>query len=309
MKTLFESPSRLVKYALTMVAFFIALGIIFASVFGFNGSTEYNGYYEISIDCFDSETEQDIDSTVNKVLSEHNYSVSEKLVENRDYCETLVYRYHSNSTQNATKIQEQLVSSLNLNEGMVTVQKLTNAHNGITVWNYILAIGVLLVVVFLVSLVRYGLKHSLSLTASLTITSLLSMAVIAFTRIVLSKSLIIMSLVSAIVSVIITMSILNRTNINKENSKNISYKDAYLEGIKAVNTLDKIIISCALIIAPSALLLTFNGNLVMLGLGYLVCAFVCAFVSIILAPAIYILLEDKQEEKTKKIVSRNTKNK
>ena len=55
MKTLFESPAKLVKYALTFVGFFIALGAILTAFFGFNTSPEFGGHYELTIDCVDSE--------------------------------------------------------------------------------------------------------------------------------------------------------------------------------------------------------------------------------------------------------------
>ena len=309
MKTLFESPSRLVKYALTMVAFFVALGIIFASVFGFNTSTEYNGYYEISIDSFDAEQEEKIDNAVKAVLSEYEYTVSEKIVEDRDYCETLVYRYRSNSTQNAEQILNKLTTTLSLNDGMINVQKLQNAYNGITTIKYLVLVAVVTVVLFLVALIRGGVKYGLAVTSSNLITTLLSMAIIAFTRVLLTKSLVVITLLFALVGTLITINVLGKIKDEKENNKSLSYKDAYMLVCSKASLTNKIVLACGLAIVPIALALTFNYTLVMLAVGYVICALVALFASLIIAPAIFVLINDYQEQKIQKVVSRNTKNK
>lgn len=309
MKTLFENPSKLVKFSLTFVAFFVALGIIFAAVFGFHTSTEYNGYYEISIDSFDAEQEEKIDNKVKEILSKYKYTVEEKVVEDRDYCKTLVYRYESNSTQNAEEIKNVLKQDLALNEGMITVEKLTNAQNGITIWNYLITFVAILIVSFLAMVIYGGVKSALTVVSAESITGLLSMAIIAFTRITLSKGLIILSLVASVISGIVLLSIIGKIKQQKDNNTALSYKDSYLTSLASASVLEKIILAVCIFIVPCALIFTFNTILIMFGLGYIVCALVALFTTTILSPAIYVALEDKQEERTKQIVSRNTKNK
>lgn len=307
MKTLFESPARLVKYSLTFVAFFIALGIIFASIFGFNASSEYNGYYEISIDSFDEANKEKIDNSVEAVLSSYGYKVSEKLVEDRDFCETLVYRYQSNSTQNASEISAKLIANLSLEENMISVEKLTNAYNAVTTLKYLLTIGVVSIVIVLSALIYKGTKYALSVLSAFTLTSLLSIAIVAFTRVVLSKSLVIITFVGAIFSVMSVIYLLDKLAENKEQNQALSYKDAYLNVLLNKNKLSTLAIFGMLIVSPLALILTCNFGLIMLGVGILITILVATLVAVIISPAIYILLEDSEIEKNKKIVSRSNK--
>lgn len=309
MKTLFETPSKLVKYALTFVAFFVGLGIILTAFFGFNTSAEFGGHYELTIDCMDSAEVDNYYKAAKEVLGEYGYSVSDYQIEDRSYCETLVIRYASSSDTNANLIKADLATKLNLDQSLVQANSLALAYSGFNGWDVVLFSGILLAFAFVIGLVLKGWNYGVGFCVSYAATMLLSLAIIGFTRIVLSPS----SLV--LVTVISTMSMVAFAYLShhvyalrEDKNDGISFKDAYLEVIN-IKAKELYIVGGALAVVGIVLMLTFNKTLVLFGLTYLVAMLVLAFISIILVPAIFVLIEDTKLKKLKATLTRNKKQK
>lgn len=309
MKTLFETPSKLVKYALTFVAFFIALGAILTAFFGFNTSAEFGGHYELTIDCMDTDEVDNYLKTAKDVLDDYGYNVSDYEIEDRSYCETLVIRYASNSETNAGLIKADIASKLSLDQSLVQASKLSLVNNGFSIWKIVLFSMVVMAFVFVIALIIKGWNYGIGYLISFATTNLLTLAIIGFTRIVLSpSSLVLVSVISALSMVVYAYLIENVYKLRDDKNNKISYKDAYLE-VVSTKLKDLCIVGGALAVIGIVLLLTFNKALVMYGITYLLSILVMAFVTIILVPAIFVLIEDKRETKLNELLTRNKKQK
>lgn len=305
MKTLFQSPAKLVKYALTFVGFFIALGAILTAFFGFNTSPEFGGHYELTIDCVDSEKVNDYYKEAKETLKDYGYSISDYQIEDRSYCDTLVIRYKSESEINAGLVAKDIATKLEIDQTMVQANKLSHAYNGFNGLTILFVSIGLLAAAFIIAWIIKGWNYGVGYVVSYAGTILLSLAIIGFTRIMLSPtSLIIVTVISTMSMLVFAYLAHNIYNQRDNANNNISYKDAYLSVINQ-KWKELVIVAAAGVLVPLVLLLSFTKVLVVYALTMLVAELVLAFISIVLVPAIFIWIEDSSISKLNKTLSRN----
>ena len=186
MKNLFNHTHNIIKYSLTIMAFALALATIFVVGFGFNSSAEFGGAYEITIDCFDNTKIEEYTASAEEVLDAYGYSPNSIFVEDREYCETLVIRYKSNSANNAVKIQADIVNKLALNENLVTVNVLHAPSALNQALKLLVFLGVAVVVMFIYLIIRFNWKVALTVVLNLILTALMSLSIFAISRIEIS---------------------------------------------------------------------------------------------------------------------------
>ena len=300
MKTLFKKPTTFIKYALTLIAFAIVLGTVFVIGFGFNTNSDFGGVYELTIDCFDDNKVSDYTDIATDVLDEYGYSAKDIIVEERAICDTIVIRYASKSASNAQKIENDLTAKLELNENLVSVNKLSLPSANRDALMILLAFGVSMAVMFVYLWIRMDWKKASTVALSYLISGILPVAICAISRIEISLVslgvIFIMALVTAILTAIIFAKI---ESIEKYQDDETSFIDNFL-ALAGENKIKAIIPTALVLLVFVCLMFTFTRNLVFTGLVGIVSLVCFAFVAIIFAPNFYLVLNTKIIKKKNK---------
>ena len=275
----------------------ILLGAIFVAGFGFNVSSEFGKVYEVSIDCFDENKLQEFEQETKKVLKSYKYSATEVLVEDRSYCDTIIVRYKSTSQANATLIEKDIETKLNLNENLVSVSALSYSSETATAVKLLLPMGLIAIVIFAYSLFRYKWKFAVTLLLNYIFATCLPLALLAITRIELSITVLGVIALLAMLSTVLTMAIYSKMQIiAKHQQKPESFKNNYIAYISD-NKFKAIIPSALILLLFTCLIFTFSSNLVFVGLSGIVSLIVSAYTTICFAPAFFCAIAENSEVK------------
>lgn len=291
MKTLLQNSNKLLKYAFTVIAFALVIGLVFIIGFGFNGSADFGKTYELTVDCFDESAVNTTKEKMVEVIKANGYSELESFVEDRSYCDTVVVRYKSNSTIKAQEIKAQTIEKLGLNENLVSISKLSHSTATKASIKLIIGVSISAVLLFLLGLIRYDIKYALALFATFVLSIMLPLAVIAITRIELSTSIIaIIASIASLASFIFAFSYAKMQMIKKYQEKEESYQTNYINYINE-NKFKAIIPSALVLVMVVAFMFIFNRSLIFIGLSILLSTLIAGFISLVLSPAILISLD------------------
>ena len=297
MKTLFEKPATIVKYALTIMVFALLLGTIFVVGFGFNASSEYGGVYELTVDCFDENKIEEYTDECKAVLDDYGYSAKDVIIEQRSVCDTIVVRYASGSETNAQKIEADVTTKLGLNENLVSVSALSAPSAIASSLKLLIAVGVIAVGVFAYTMIRMGWKKALAVLLNLVLSAFVPLAVFAISRIEMSYVGFGVALLFACLSTVLFVAVLSKLDaIKKQQEKEETFLDNYLNLLNA-NKFKAIIPSLLILLVLVCLMFTFTRNLVFVGLVGLVSALISAFNFIIFSPNFLLLLDTPRQKK------------
>lgn len=300
MKTILNNSKTFIKYALTIMLFAVVLGSIFVVGFGFNASSEFGKVYELTVDCFDENKIEEFTDVSKSVLKEYGYSATEVFVEDRSYCDTIVVRYKSTSQNNATLIEKDVETKLELNENLVTMNALTHSSETSSAIKLLISLGVIAVAVFAYAIIRFKWKVAVAVLLNYLFSALLPLALLAITRIELSISTLgVIASISGL-STILFMAIVSKMYaIAKQQEKRESFANNYLAYISE-NKLKAIIPAVLMLLVFVCFIFTFNVALVQVGLAGIVSLIVCAFVLICFSPTFLVMLSEKSTKTAKR---------
>ena len=296
MKTIFNKPTNFLKYALTFMCFAFLLGLIFSLTFGFNTSHEYGKVYEVSVFCFDESKQEAYQNATKEVLKSYGYSAKETFIEEHTDCDAIVVRYASESAVNATKIQAEIAQKLELNENLVQVDSLTLSNQKSASIKLLITLGVASLLIFVYTIIRFNWKTAITIASNLILSAILPLSVMAFSRIELSLTSLLLVIVMAILSTVLYMAIYSKTkSIQKQQEKPLSFRENYISLIE--NNKFKVLIPSALVLLVFVcLIFTFVRPLVFVGLSGIVAFAISAFNLIIFAPSMQMALNHEKEE-------------
>lgn len=294
MKTLFTKSSSLLKYYLTFMGTAILLGLIFLFTFGFNTSGEFGKLYEVRVYSFDSAKNQTYIETVEDVLDIYGYSPKDVLIEEHTDSDAVVLRYRSTSENNAIKIEADVTERLELNENLVEVQALTSSSATKDSLKLLIGLGVIAVVLFIYALLRHDWKFAVTLVSTLVLSVILPLAIMLFTRIELSLTtlgvLVLFSALTTILYMALYAKVKSIEKSQRQTKRFLTNTADYMNAVKF-----KAIIPTAIVLLVFVcLIFTFVRSLVHVGLVGLVLMVVDAFLLVIFAPTLQILLQKEK---------------
>lgn len=308
------------KYPLKLFAIislvFVALTIIFVSIFGVNTSVGIGGGSQIEVTLSYKNTSDEYvsgreDATeyvdaIKEVLKEHNCSIDSYFVEDKLVDTYLIVRIADNEIENAEKIPAQIATKLGISQSRVSnVQELSSYFTN----NQMLFIGLAVLVVILICFfggwLRYSLVGGITLAFAALHNLILSLAVIFLYRVQFSIVSLVGVLAFTVLSLLALIFILERA---KENAKSKQYSELTQDEqfIKATSQNKHLIWFAAVLFALFVVMVCVPITYVQLaGVSLLLSLIVCAYTSIFVAPSLHVYLTDIKNARAKQKLSKN----
>lgn len=303
MNKLFSSPKKLLMYLLLFTATIMVAGVIVVATLGFNKSYHFGGAYEVSVDCLDSEKIDHNIDVITDILDDNGCTYVDVL--DKSYTTNIVVKFNANSTAKVDAIKQQLDEKLS-DVQKFEVNAISNTSYSKTLKKLVVMSVVAFACVIVYGLVRRNWFFGVSLGVSFLGTMLVGLSIFAFTRIMVSPTSLYILTLFALLSAVLLLYYTSVAQARKNGvgGEKLTLKQHYANAVNS-SLFALGIPSIAFTLAMIGLVFTFNGRLAMIGLSGIVAIISCVWSSIFLAGALYLLVEDANQNKIKKVMSRN----
>ncbi len=279
------------KLWITITLALIVAGMTILGIFGFNQTVDYSDSYELQVKVEKNLGDANVIMTeeVDKYFAEKGIKDAEYSRQSETDGEKLIYKFKSSEalfedangldtikSELKAKIEQAFVDRGSEQIKHAGLQVEVNAYSAThvinqNVWKFVLAIGIAVVVMLVYIMIMEKVAGSLTVFFNTIIASILTIALMALTRIPAYPYLYGAIAISALLSSVISMVIVNRC---KEIAKNVANEKMtageIVEKATSLSTLRIIFMGGAILVASLLLIILGTGMLKLMGLQLLV---------------------------------------
>lgn len=279
------------KYFLIATLVIVVAGLAVLGFAGFNRSSDYVSAYEVKITADENfgKNNELIKSTASKVFKDNNVTpVSYKDIDSK--C-VVIYEFSSAIDADViTKLQAALDTAFASSTVVLTTEgSTTSVYSSISeVWWVLLAVGIILVLAFFYTVIRYKWAAAFSMLTAVLADILLVIALTAVTRVVVTPVYLSMVLVSVLLTVLFSMYMYSLVKENMKNTANAKMTDSEHAEVATKNAFLKNIITLgATLVIGLAMLIIGTTAIRFAGLQLILAGIAAVFTSVCLTGNIY----------------------
>ncbi len=294
---------------------FVALTIIFVSIFGVNTSIEIGGGSQIEVKLSYShedtivsgrENATEYVEVIEDVLATHDCNIDSYFVEDKLTDTYLVVRIAKTQIKNADTIASQIASELGIDQARVSgVQSLSSYFTENQMLYIGLAILVLLVICFFVGWLRYTIIGGITLMFSVLHSLILSLSLIFLYRVQFSIISLVTVLALTVLSLFALICILERA---RENTKSVQFSNLTEDQklISATKQTRSLLLPAGVILLLAIVLICVPISYIQLaGVGIILSLIASVYTAICISPALHAYLSEIHNAKEKQKLSKN----